>query len=91
VESQLPIGWSRATGSAYDATENVRGRNDSGKGSSSRNRRGGSVSEAPPRAGQLLESGPPHAPTSVTAASRQKRFVVSGCARDESSEAGASE
>src|SRR6202011_6168942 len=41
--------------------KNVRGRNDSGEGSSSRNRRGGSASEAPPRAGQLLDQGPPRA------------------------------
>jgi hypothetical protein len=37
-------------------------------GFSSRNRRGRSVSEAPPLAGRLVESGTPHAPTSVTAA-----------------------
>jgi hypothetical protein len=37
-------------------------------GFSSRNRRGRSASEAPPLAGRLVESGTPHAPTSVTAA-----------------------
>lgn len=37
-------------------------------GFSSRNRRGRSVSEAPPLAGRLVESGTPHALTSVTAA-----------------------
>jgi len=95
TESQLPIGWSRATGGAYVATWNVRGRYDSGEGSSSRNRRGGSASEAPPRAGQLLESGTPHAPTSMTAAamwrvdapetSRPKQALANSNARTPSS------